>query len=155
MFHIILFEPEIPPNAGNIIRLSVNTGCNLHFIEPLGFNLDEKGFKRAGMDYMKKKNVKIWPDLDSCIINIYPKNIFSLSTKGKTRYSDINFEENDAFIFGNETSGLPKHILEKIIEENKIRIPMLKSSRSLNLSNSVAIVAYEAWKNLKFCSFKY
>jgi len=147
MFHIILFEPEIPPNAGNIIRLSVNTGCKLHFIEPLGFNLDEKGFKRAGMDYMKKKNVKIWPNLDTCIVNIHSKNIYSISTKGKARYSDINFEEKDAFIFGPESRGLPITIREKY---NSLYIPMKSDGRSLNLANAVSVIVYEAWRKINF-----
>ena len=147
MFHIILFEPEIPPNAGNIIRLSVNTGCNLHFIEPLGFNLDEKGFKRAGMDYMKKRDVKIWPNLDTCIVNIHSKNIYSISTKGKARYSDINFEEKDAFIFGPESRGLPRAIREK---HNSLYIPMKSDGRSLNLANAVSVIVYEAWRKINF-----
>lgn len=147
MFHIILFEPEIPPNAGNIIRLSVNTGCNLHFIEPLGFTLDEKGFKRAGMDYMKKINFNIWDNLESCIENIKLKNIYSISTKGNTRYSDINFEKNDAFIFGPESRGLPLNIREKY---NSLYIPMNKNGRSLNLANAVSIIIYEAWRKINF-----
>lgn len=147
MFHIILFEPEIPPNAGNIIRLSVNTGCNLHFIEPLGFTLDEKGYKRAGMDYMKKTNVNIWDNLDSCIKNIKLKNIYSVSTKGNSKYSDINFERNDAFIFGPESRGLPLNIREKY---DSIYIPMNSSGRSLNLANAVSIIVYEAWRKNDF-----
>lgn len=147
MFHIILFEPEIPPNAGNIIRLSVNTGCNLHFIEPLGFTLDEKGYKRAGMDYMKKTNVNIWDNLESCIKNIKLKNIYSVSTKGNSKYSDINFERNDAFIFGPESRGLPLNIREKY---DSIYIPMNSSGRSLNLANAVSIIVYEAWRKNDF-----
>ena len=147
MFHIILFEPEIPPNAGNIIRLSVNTGCNLHFIEPLGFTLDEKGFKRAGMDYMKKKNFSIWPNLDNCIQNINSKNFYSISTKGKTRYSDITFEKNDVFIFGPESRGLPSSTREKY---NSLYIPMKSDGRSLNLANAVSIIVYEAWRKNNF-----
>ena len=133
MFHIILFEPEIPPNAGNIIRLSVNTGCNLHFIEPLGFTLDEKGFKRAGMDYMKKINFNIWPNLDNCIQNTKLNKIYSISTKGEKRYSDITFSEGDAFIFGPESRGLPSNIREKY---SSLYIPMKSDGRSLNLANA-------------------
>ena len=147
MFHIILFEPEIPPNAGNIIRLSVNTGCNLHFIEPLGFTLDEKGFKRAGMDYTKKRKVKIWPNLDTCIVNIHSKNIYSISTKGKARYSDINFDKEDAFSFGPESRGLPITIREKY---NSLYIPMKSDGRSLNLANAVSVIVYEAWRKINF-----
>ena len=147
MFHIILFEPEIPPNAGNIIRLSVNTGCNLHFIEPLGFTLDEKGFKRAGMDYMKKRNVKIWPNLDTCIVNIHSKNIYSISTKGKARYSDINFEKEDAIILGPESRGLP---ISVSVKYNSLYIPMKTDGRSLNLANAVSVIVYEAWRKINF-----
>tara|TARA_B100001113_G_scaffold314937_1_gene280849 strand:- start:304 stop:750 length:447 start_codon:yes stop_codon:yes gene_type:complete len=147
MFHIILYEPEIPPNAGNIIRLSVNTGCNLHFIEPLGFSLDEKGFRRAGMDYMKKKNVNVWPNLDKCIQNINLNNIYSISTKGKNIYSDITYKNGDAFIFGPESRGLPSNIREKF---SSIYIPMKSNGRSLNLANAVSIIVYEGWRKNNF-----
>lgn len=147
MFHIILYEPEIPPNAGNIIRLSVNTGCNLHFIEPLGFTLDEKGYRRAGMDYMKKKNVNIWPNLDNCIQNTNLNKIYSISTKGEKRYSDITFREGDAFIFGPESRGLPSNIREKY---SSLYIPMKSDGRSLNLANAVSIIVYEGWSKNNF-----
>ena len=147
MFHIILYEPEIPPNAGNIIRLSVNTGCNLHFIEPLGFSLDEKGFRRAGMDYMKKKNVNVWPNLNKCIQNINLNNIYSISTKGKNIYSDITYNKGDAFIFGPESRGLPSNIREKF---SSIYIPMKSNGRSLNLANAVSIIVYEGWRKNNF-----
>ena len=147
MFHIILYEPEIPPNAGNIIRLSVNTGCNLHFVEPLGFSLDEKSFKRAGMDYMKKKNVNIWPNLDNCIQNTNLNKIYSISTKGEKRYSDITFSEGDAFIFGPESRGLPLNIREKY---SSLYIPMKSDGRSLNLANAVSIIVYEGWSKNNF-----
>ena len=147
MFHIILYEPEIPPNAGNIIRLSVNTGCNLHFIEPLGFSLDEKGFRRAGMDYMKKKNLNVWPNLDKCIQNINLNNIYSISTKGKNIYSDITYKKGDAFIFGPESRGLPSNIREKF---SSIYIPMKSNGRSLNLANAVSIIVYEGWRKNNF-----
>tara|TARA_Y100001936_G_scaffold25401_1_gene23389 strand:+ start:450 stop:896 length:447 start_codon:yes stop_codon:yes gene_type:complete len=147
MFHIILYEPEIPPNAGNIIRLSVNTGCNLHFIEPLGFSLDEKGFRRAGMDYMKKKNVNVWPNLNKCIQNINLNNIYSISTKGKNIYSDITYKKGDAFIFGPESRGLPSNIREKF---SSIYIPMKSNGRSLNLANAVSIIVYEGWRKNNF-----
>jgi len=147
MFHIILYEPEIPPNAGNIIRLSVNTGCNLHFVEPLGFTLDEKGYRRAGMDYMKKKNVNIWPSLDNCIQNTNLNKIYSISTKGEKRYSDITFSEGDAFIFGPESRGLPLNIREKY---SSLYIPMKSDGRSLNLANAVSIIVYEGWSKNNF-----
>lgn len=147
MFHIILYEPEIPPNAGNIIRLSVNTGCNLHFVEPLGFTLDEKGYRRAGMDYMKKKNVNIWPNLDNCIQNTNLNKIYSISTKGEKRYSDITYSEGDAFIFGPESRGLPSNIREKY---SSLYIPMKSDGRSLNLANAVSIIVYEGWSKNNF-----
>jgi len=147
MFHIILYDPEIPPNAGNIIRLSVNTGCNLHFIEPLGFSLDEKGFRRAGMDYMKKKNVSLWPNLEQCIQNADLNNIYSISTKGKNIYSDVTYKKNDAFIFGPESRGLPSNIRKKF---SSLYIPMKSDGRSLNLANAVSIIVYEGWRKNNF-----
>jgi tRNA (cytidine/uridine-2'-O-)-methyltransferase len=147
MFHIILFEPEIPPNAGNIIRLSVNTGCQLHFIEPLGFSLDEKSFKRAGMDYMKRKDIKVWNSLDECIDNLDLNNIYSISTKGKIQYTKVDYSNNDAFIFGPESRGLPKKIRESF---QSIYIPMKSEGRSLNLANAVSIIIYEAWRSIDF-----
>ena len=147
MFHIILFEPEIPPNAGNIIRLSVNTGCQLHFIEPLGFSLDERSFKRAGMDYMKRKDIKVWNSLDECINNIDLNNIYSISTKGKMQYTKVDYSKNDAFIFGPESRGLPKKIRESF---QSIYIPMKSEGRSLNLANAVSIIIYEAWRSIDF-----
>ena len=147
MFHIILFEPEIPPNAGNIIRLSVNTGCQLHFIEPLGFSLDEKSFKRAGMDYMKRKDIKVWNSLEECIDNLDLNNIYSISTKGKIQYTKVDYLNNDAFIFGPESRGLPKKIRESF---QSIYIPMKSEGRSLNLANAVSIIIYEAWGRFNF-----
>ena len=147
MFHIILFEPEIPPNAGNIIRLSVNTGCQLHFIEPLGFSLDERSFKRAGMDYMKRKDIKVWNSLEECIDNIDLNNIYSINTKGKIQYTKVDYSNNDAFIFGPESRGLPKKIRESF---QSIYIPMKSEGRSLNLANAVSIIIYEAWRSIDF-----
>ena len=147
MFHIILFEPEIPPNAGNIIRLSVNTGCQLHFIEPLGFSFDEKSFKRAGMDYMKRKDIKVWNSLEECIDNLDLNNIYSISTKGKIQYTKVDYSNNDAFIFGPESRCLPKKIRESF---QSIYIPMKSEGRSLNLANAVSIIIYEAWGRFNF-----
>ena len=147
MFHIILFEPEIPPNAGNIIRLSVNTGCQLHFIEPLGFSLDERSFKRAGMDYMKRKDIKVWNSLEECIDNIDLNNIYSISTKGKIQYTKVDYSNNDAFIFGPESRGLPKKIRESF---QTIYITMKSEGRSLNIANAVSIIIYEAWRSIDF-----
>ena len=150
MFHIILHNPEIPPNTGNIIRLCANSGAKLHLIKPLGFNLNDKNLKRAGMDYDKISNIKLYNELEECLQKNKVCRIFALTKFAKRNAFKATFKPNDAFIFGNETSGLPKHILETIIEKNKIRIPMLKNSRSLNLSNSVGVILYEAWRQNDF-----
>ena len=147
MFHIILFEPEIPPNTGNIIRLSANTGFEVHLIEPLGFKVDDKSLKRAGMDYLKKTDFQVWISLDECINTLDPQNIYSVSTKGKSIYSDLTYSQGDAFIFGPESRGLPKIIREKY---TSIYMPMRSEGRSLNLANAVAVVTYEAWRQLEF-----
>ena len=147
MFHIILFEPEIPPNTGNIIRLSVNTGFELHLIKPLGFSLDEKSLKRAGMDYMKRTDFNIWESLDDCLNQLSPKSVYSVTTKGTINYTNPKYRRGDAFLFGPESRGLPKEIREKY---TSIFMPMRKSGRSLNLANAVAVVAYEAWRQLEF-----
>ena len=147
MFHIILFEPEIPPNTGNIIRLSANTGFEVHLIEPLGFKVDDKSLKRAGMDYLKKTDFQVWISLDECINTLDPQNIYTVSTKGKSIYSDLTYSQGDAFIFGPESRGLPKIIREKY---TSIYMPMRSEGRSLNLANAVAVVTYEAWRQLEF-----
>ena len=147
MFHIILYEPEIPPNTGNIIRLSVNTGFKLHLIEPLGFSTDEKSLKRAGMDYMKRTNFHVWENLDECFENINCKAVYAVSTKGNTNYTKIKYETEDAFIFGPESRGLPLKIREKF---TSIFIPMKSEGRSLNLANAVSIITYEAWRQNAF-----
>ena len=147
MFHIILYEPEIPPNTGNIIRLSVNTGFELHLIKPLGFSTDEKSFKRAGMDYLKRTHFNVWENLDECMSQISPKEIYSVTTKGNTNYVDVKYQRNDAFIFGPESRGLPKEIREKY---TSIYLPMRSEGRSLNLANAVSIITYEAWRQLGF-----
>ena len=147
MFHIILFEPEIPPNTGNIIRLSVNTGFELHLIKPLGFLLDEKSLKRAGMDYMKRTDFNVWESLDDCLNQLSPKSVYSVTTKGTINYTNPKYRRGDAFLFGPESRGLPKEIREKY---TSIFMPMRKSGRSLNLANAVAVVAYEAWRQLEF-----
>jgi len=147
MFHIILFEPEIPPNTGNIIRLSVNTGFELHLIKPLGFSVDDKNLKRAGMDYIKRTNFKVWKTLNECLNNISPKSIYSVSTKGKICYSDLDYYKGDAFIFGPESRGLSEKIREKY---TSIYMPMRSEGRSLNLANAVSVITYEVWRQLEF-----
>ena len=147
MFYIILFEPEIPPNTGNIIRLSANTGFEVHLIEPLGFKVDDKSLKRAGMDYLKKTDFQVWISLAECLNNIDHRNIYTVSTKGKSIYSDLTYSQGDAFIFGPESRGLPQTIIDKY---ESITIPMKSTGRSINLANAVSIVAYEAWRQNAF-----
>lgn len=150
MFHIVLFEPEIPPNTGNIIRLCANTGMSLHLIEPLGFDLDDKRLRRAGLDYHEFAEVARYPDLDDFIEQVKPKKIYAISTKGKTRYTDAVFSDGEALVFGPETRGLPATVLDNMPQENILRIPMLPDSRSMNLSNAVSVIVYEAWRQNDF-----
>ena len=146
MFSIILFEPEIPPNTGNIIRLAANTGMPLHLVEPLGFELDEPRLKRAGLDYREFATVTTHQNLAACLRTLGAPRVFTLSTKGTNSYATPLFCEGDAFLFGPETRGLPRHILESVPLEQRLRIPMRRGSRSLNLSNAAAIMIYEAWR---------
>jgi tRNA (cytidine/uridine-2'-O-)-methyltransferase len=150
MFHIVLFEPEIPPNTGNIIRLCANTGMQLHLIEPLGFELEDKKLKRAGLDYHEFAAVSTYPDLDGFIQTIKPARVFGLSTHGENSLYDCEFRKGDAFVFGPETRGLPVAVREQLGTEHVLRIPMRPQNRSLNLSNAAAIVVYEAWRQLGF-----
>jgi tRNA (cytidine/uridine-2'-O-)-methyltransferase len=149
MFHIVLFEPEIPANTGNIIRLSANAGMQLHLIKPLGFDLDDKKLRRAGLDYHEWAAIQCHESLSAFFSSVQPKRLFALTTKGKTIYSDVKFEDGDTFLFGCETRGLPKETLE-MIGENCLYLPMQPESRSLNLSNTVAILLYEAWRQVGF-----
>ncbi len=150
MFHIILFEPEIPPNTGNIIRLCANIGCSLHLIKPLGFVFDDKRLRRAGLDYQEFAEVKLHEDLASCLTALNQPRLFAFSTKGQHSYADVQYQAGDAFIFGPETRGLPDWVRNSIPAEQLVRLPMRENSRSLNLSNTVAVAAYEAWRQLNF-----
>lgn len=150
MFQVALFQPEIPPNTGNIIRLCANTGMELHLIHPLGFSVDDKQVKRAGLDYHEWARVKHHENYELFIEHTKPARLFACSTKGQCSYSDVSYQLNDIFMFGPETRGLPQAILNELPEEQIIRIPMLPESRSLNLSNAVAIVVYEAWRQQGF-----
>lgn len=150
MFHIVLFEPEIPPNTGNIMRLCVNTGCMLHLIEPLGFTLEDKQLRRAGLDYREFAEVKLWQSLDDLLIHYPQQRVYAITTKGLTHHHEAAFKTGDLFLFGPETRGLPDEILEKVSTQRKLRIPMLPQSRSLNLSNAAAIIVYEAWRQIGF-----
>ena len=150
MFHIVLFEPEIPPSTGNIIRLGANTGCHLHLIEPLGFDMEEKALRRAGLDYSEWANVKIHEDYASFLITEEPQRLYALTTKGSTRHSDVSFVAGDYLMFGPETRGLPEDVRMGIPHEQWLRLPMLEHSRSMNLSNAVAVMVYEAWRQLGY-----
>ena len=145
MFHIVLFEPEIPANTGNIIRLCANAGMQLHLIKPLGFDLDDKKLRRAGLDYHEWVSVELHDSYADFLEKNQPQRVFALTTKGKKNYSDVQFEAGDVFLFGPETRGLPASMLAEI-GENCLFLPMQPESRSLNLSNTVAIVLYEAWR---------
>ena len=147
MFHIILFEPEIPPNTGNIMRLSVNTGFELHLIRPLGFSIDDKNLLRAGMDYIKIKDFNLWDNLEDCLNVVSPISTYSVSTKGKTLYTSVKYNHGDAFIFGPESRGLSNIIREQY---SSIYMPMRSVGRSLNLATAVSIITYEVWRQLGF-----
>ena len=150
MFSVILYEPEIPPNTGNIIRLCANTGTDLHLIEPLGFDLDEKRLRRAGLDYREFVRVKTHASLDTCLASLGMPRVFALSTRNSLRYDEVTFREGDALLFGPETRGLPLEVLDALSPERRLRLPMREGNRSLNLSNSAAVVVYEAWRQLGF-----
>jgi tRNA (cytidine/uridine-2'-O-)-methyltransferase len=150
MLKIVLFEPEIPPNTGNIIRLCANTGCSLHLIEPLGFDLEDKKMRRAGLDYREFADIQLYPDLESFSRAHDNPRILAASTKGGTAYHQIRYREGDAILFGPETRGLPGHVLDGPGAAKTIRIPMKAHSRSLNLSNAVALVLYEGLRQLDF-----
>ncbi len=150
MLDVVLYQPEIPPNTGNIIRLCANTGFRLHLIEPLGFELDDQRLKRAGLDYHEFAELKTYPDFSSFVTTIKPGRVLALSTKGSINYSNCQFQPGDTLMFGPETRGLPTEILTSLPEDQVLRLPMLAKSRSLNLSNTVAVVVYEAWRQMSF-----
>ena len=150
MFHIVLFEPEIPPNTGNIIRLAANTGCILHLIEPLGFELDDKRLRRAGLDYSEWTSIERHENFGAFKQSIKFNNLYGFTTKAQRIYSEVKFQADDALLFGPETRGLPNDILKSLGRDYCLRIPMMDSSRSLNLSNTVAIATFEAWRQLSF-----
>lgn len=154
MFHIVLFEPEIPPNTGNIIRLAANTGCSLHLIEPLGFVLDDKRLRRAGLDYGEWRDLQTYRHWQDFLQRAQPQRIFALSTKGHQRHSDARFAAGDWLLFGPETRGLPASIRESLPAEQVLRIPMGEGSRSMNLSNAAAVMVYEAWRQLGYAGGK-
>lgn len=150
MFHIVLFEPEIPPNTGNIIRLCSNTGCQLHLIEPLGFEMDDKRLRRAGLDYNEFANVQTYTDFQDYLQRAKPERLFALSTHGVKSVYETEFKAGDTFVFGPETRGLPKTLLADLGTDSVLRIPMMPENRSLNLSNTAAILVFEAWRQCEF-----
>jgi tRNA (cytidine/uridine-2'-O-)-methyltransferase len=150
VFDIVLHQPEIPPNAGNVIRLAANTGARLHLIEPLGFSMDDKQLKRAGLDYHEYASVRVHADWPSCMEFLLGRRVFALTTKSDKNLFEVQFRENDVFVFGSETSGLPQQLLDTFNPEMRLRLPMRPGNRSLNLSNAVAVTVFEAWRQRGF-----
>jgi tRNA (cytidine/uridine-2'-O-)-methyltransferase len=152
MFHVILYRPEIPPNTGNIIRLCANTGCALHLVRPLGFELDRKSVQRAGMDYAELADLKVHGSLDECLAELGTTRLFAIETGAPTIYTQAQFKPGDALLFGSESSGVPAAVLQRIEPLRTLRIPMRPGNRSLNLGNAVALVVYEAWRQQGFAA---
>jgi len=150
VFHVILLEPEIPPNTGNILRLCANTGCQLHLIEPLGFSLDRRSVRRAGLDYAELAIVRTHPGLQACLAQLPDLRLFAIDTGLPQRHDQVEFRAGDGLLFGPETRGLPAAALGQIAAERQLSIPMRPGNRSLNLSNAVAVVVYEAWRQIGF-----
>ena len=150
MFNVILYQPEILPNTGNIIRLCANTGAQLHLIGPLGFDLEDKQLRRAGLDYHEYASVQVHNDLAACLHTLPDARLFAYTTKGKRSYHEVSYQAGDALLFGPETRGLPADILESLTPEQRLRLPMMAHSRSLNLANTVAIAVFEAWRQCGF-----
>jgi tRNA (cytidine/uridine-2'-O-)-methyltransferase len=155
MFHVVLFRPEIPPNTGNVIRLCANTGATLHLVRPLGFSLDDRQLRRAGLDYHEYATLRAHDDLDAAVADIASTSgeaprVFALSTRGEVRFDAPRFRSGDAFLFGCETAGLPEDVFAAIPQDRRLRLPMRAGSRSLNLSNAVAVTVFEAWRQLGY-----
>lgn len=150
MFDVLLYEPEIPPNTGNAIRLCANAGARLHLIRPLGFELDDARLKRAGLDYHEYAELQVHDSLDQALIALQPARLFALSTRGQRRYDEVAYVPGDAFLFGPESRGLPPEVLAAVPAETRLRLPMHPGNRSLNLSNAVAVLVFEAWRQQGF-----
>jgi len=146
MFHVILYRPEIPPNTGNIIRLCANTGCQLHLVKPLGFTLEDRQLVRAGLDYHEFATLRVHDTLQDCLLAFDPARVFALTTKGSQAFHQIRYQTGDAFLFGPESCGLPPAVLGRFAAAQRVRLPMLPHSRSLNLSNAAAVAVFEAWR---------
>ena len=147
---VVLYQPEIPPNTGNVIRLCANAGARLHLVEPLGFALDDARLRRAGLDYHEYAALRVHPSLDAFLASVSPRRLLALSTRGTRRHDAVDWHEDDAVLFGPETRGLPQDLLDSIPPDCRVRLPMRPNNRSLNLSNAVAVVVYEAWRQLGF-----
>lgn len=150
MFDVVLYQPEIPPNTGNAIRLCANTGARLHLIEPLGFDLDNKQLRRAGLDYHEYASVKTWRDWNDYLENVAPTRVLAFTTRASRHYNEVQYAAGDTLLFGPETRGLPEDVLATISPAKRLRLPMVANRRSLNLSNAVAIAVYEAWRQMGF-----
>ena len=150
MFHVVLYQPEIPPNAGNVIRLCANTGCHLHLVEPLGFSMEDKQLRRAGLDYHEMARVSVHRDWAACRVALGAARLFAVSTRARRRHTEGDYRPGDAFVFGAEAAGLPESLLAEFAEPARIRLPMKPGNRSLNLSNAVAVVVFEAWRQQDF-----
>ena len=150
MLHVVLYQPEIPPNTGNVIRLCANAGAALHLIEPLGFPIDHAQMRRAGLDYHEFVDMKLHANLDAFLAAVAPLRLFAFSSKATRRYDTVRFASGDALMFGPETRGLPAEVVDALPPEQRLRLPMMPGNRSLNLSNTVAVVVYEAWRQRDF-----
>ena len=150
MLNVILFQPEIPPNTGNIIRLCANTGAALHLIEPLGFELDDAKLRRAGLDYHEFADVRLHSSIEACFSKINKERVFAFSRHAKHAFNEVEYHDGDSFLFGRETKGLPDGVLALLPENHRLRLPMMAKQRSLNLSNAVAVAVYEAWRQLGY-----
>jgi tRNA (cytidine/uridine-2'-O-)-methyltransferase len=150
LFDVVLHRPEIPPNTGNAIRLCANTGARLHLVRPLGFDMDDRQLRRAGLDYHEYARVQVHDSLAAALAAIAPTRLFALSTRGSVRYDTPRFAQGDAFVFGSETRGLPAEVLEAVPQAQRLRLPMRPDNRSINLSNAVAVVVFEAWRQRGF-----
>ena len=150
MFNIVLVHPENPPNAGNVIRLAANTGSRLHLVEPLGFTMEDRQLRRAGLDYHDMARVEVHRDWETCRRALGERRLFAFSTRGLRSYAEIEFRVGDAFVFGAETKGLEQSLLEQFPPLTRLRLPMLAGNRSINLSNAVAVVVFEAWRQIGF-----
>lgn len=150
MFHVILYQPEIPPNTGNIIRLCANTGCQLHLVKPLGFTLEDKQLLRAGLDYHEFATLRVHDTLPDCLASFAAARVYALTTKGSQDFHQLHYQPGDAFLFGPESRGLPAEVLSLFAPDQRVRLPMLPENRSLNLSNTVAVAVFEAWRQCGF-----